>query len=74
MELAIQNGVAGVHLLDENLGDTVKVAVGISPVSPIPGLKDKINASIAQLREDGTLSELSIKYFGNDITMESQGE
>ncbi len=58
MELAIQNGVAGVHLLDENLGDTVKVAVGISPVSPIPDLKAKINAFIADLREDGTLDDM----------------
>ena len=43
MELAIQNGVTGVHLLDENLGEAVKVAVGLSPVSPIPDLKSKIN-------------------------------
>ena len=37
-------------------------------------LVDAVNQAIAELREDGTLSELSIKYFGNDITMESQGE
>ena len=58
MELAIQNGVAGVHLLDENLSNVVKVAVGISPVSPIPDLKNKINAFIAELRADGTLDDM----------------
>ena len=62
MELAIQNGVAGVHLLDENLGDTVKVAVGISPVSPIPDLKNKINTFIAQLRQDGTLDDMYTRW------------
>ena len=62
LELAMQNGVAGVHLLDENLDDAVKVAVGISPVSPIPDLKNKINKFIAELRADGTLDDMYTRW------------
>ena len=32
MQKAINAGVNGVRLLDENMGDVVKVAVGVSPV------------------------------------------
>ena len=55
---AIEGGVKGVRLLDENMGDVVKVAVGISPVSAIPDLERKINQFIAELRADGTLDEM----------------
>ncbi len=58
MQLAIEGGQAGVHLLDDTLGDTVKVAVGLSPVSKIPDLEGKINQFIAALRADGTLDDM----------------
>ncbi|MBQ3478145.1 MAG: transporter substrate-binding domain-containing protein [Clostridia bacterium] len=58
MQKAINAGVNGVRLLDENMGDVVKVAVGVSPVSGIPDLKGKINQFIAELRADGTLDEM----------------
>ena len=58
MQKAIKAGVNGVRLLDENMGDVVKVAVGVSPVSGIPDLKGKINQFIAELRTDGTLDEM----------------
>ena len=58
MELAIQNGMKGVHLLDEELGDAIPVAVGLSPVSDIPDLEGKINTFIAGLRADGTLDDM----------------
>ena len=57
MEFAIQNGFTGVRLLDENYFST-KIAVGISPVSPIPDLKGKLNAFIAQAKADGTLDDM----------------
>ena len=31
-------------------------------------LRAAINAALAELREDGTLAEISNKYFGMDIT------
>ncbi|MBR3741261.1 MAG: hypothetical protein IKN04_12540 [Clostridia bacterium] len=58
MELSIENGQTGVHLLEETLNETMKVAVGISPVSKIPDLTGKINRFIAELRADGTLDDM----------------
>ena len=57
MEFAIDNGIKGVRLLDENYAIN-RIAVGISPVSPIPDLTQKINAFIAELRADGTLDDM----------------
>jgi len=58
MQMAIDNGRTGVHLLDENLDGGVKVAVGISPRSAIPDIEGKIGEFIAGLKKDGTLSEM----------------
>ena len=33
-------------------------------------LRNAINDALKQLREDGTLAELSVKYFGADLTAE----
>ena len=57
MELAIQHGLTGVRLLEENYSEN-KIAVGISPVSTIPDLKEKLNTFIAQLKSDGTLDDM----------------
>ena len=58
MEMSIENGQKGVHLLEETLNETMKIAVGISPVSKIPDLTGKINRFIAELRADGTLDDM----------------
>ena len=55
---AIGGGVKGVHLLDETLGEPVRVAVGISPASGIPDLEDRLNQFIAEIRADGTLDDM----------------
>ena len=57
MEYAIQNGLSGVRLLEENYSSN-KIAVGISPVSAIPDLKGKLNRFIAERKADGTLDEM----------------
>ena len=68
MRIAIENGVRGVHLLDETLGEPVRIAVGISPISRIPALEDKINVFIGELRADGTLDDMFKRWVidGND--------
>ena len=58
MELSIRNGQAGVRLLDETMRERVNIAVGISSVSKIPQLEDRINRFIAEMRADGTLDEM----------------
>ena len=57
MELAIQNGTRGVRLLDENYASNI-IAVGVSPVTHIPGLLEKLNAFIAEKKADGTLEDM----------------
>lgn len=58
MEMAIANGLKGVVLLPENIGESVRIAVGISPASKIEGLKDKINRFISELKDAGTLEDM----------------
>jgi len=62
MERAIENGLEGVRLLPENVGDTINVAVGISRVTKIPGLKEKINEFIRELRTDGTFDQMTYRW------------
>ena len=57
MELAMENGTAGVRLLDDNYSVN-PVAVGISPETEIPDLKKKLNAFIAEAKADGTLDDM----------------
>ena len=57
MEFAIDNGRTGVRLLDEDYSERA-VAIGISPVSKIPDLENKLNAFIKILRADGTLDDM----------------
>ena len=58
MQMALDNGLQGVHLLDENLEEKIHIAVGISPVSKIPDLKEKLNTFIAEIRANGILDEM----------------
>ena len=58
MQLAIDNGLTGVHLLPEVMDDTVRIAVGCSDVSRIPNLKDRLNQFIAEVKADGTLDDM----------------
>ena len=57
MELAIENGVNGVCLLDESFYENT-VAVGLSRKSSVPGIKDKVNEFLQELKEDGTLDDM----------------
>ncbi|MDE5932665.1 MAG: transporter substrate-binding domain-containing protein, partial [Lachnospiraceae bacterium] len=58
MEFAIANGLGNVELLEENLGESMDVAVGISPVSQIDDLTDKVNQFLAEVKADGTLEDM----------------
>ncbi len=57
LDQAIQNGITGVTLLKESYSSN-DVAVGLSPVSKIPDLENRINAFIAELREEGILDDM----------------
>ena len=70
MELAIKSGQKGVRLLDETLGEGNRVAVGISPVTKFPDLEAKLNEFIAEIKADGTLDDMQLRWVvQNDETM-----
>lgn len=50
--------------------DDVEQVCIIMPKTNTDSLKEAINTAIDELRADGTLAELSTKYFGGDITAE----
>lgn len=50
--------------------DTTKYAIPLKKGEDNDSLRAEINKAIADMKADGTLSEISIKYFGSDITRE----
>ena len=69
MQKAIENGVSGVRLLEENYRENV-IAVGLSRKSDIPDLKRKINKFLQELRDDGTLDDMYERWvMQKDYTM-----
>ncbi len=55
---AVREGLTGLKALDENLGEDGKVAVGISPVSSIPDLKEMIDKFLAEMEIQGVLEDM----------------
>ncbi|MBR5089883.1 MAG: ABC transporter permease subunit [Ruminiclostridium sp.] len=58
LQLAIDNGLTGVALLPDKLGDTTDIAVGLSRKSSIPDLRKNINRFLTELSSDGTLHDM----------------
>ena len=58
MELAIQSGLRGVRLLDGSIGEPTKIAIGISNVSEIPDLENRVNSFVQELKRNGTLDDM----------------
>ncbi len=67
MEIAIDKGLTGVRLLEETPGEAIDIAVGLSPVSGIDGLEEKINAFIAEIRADGTLDDMFRRWVAEGV-------
>ena len=58
MDTAIRNGMQGVRLLDETLGESYTMAVALSPKTMIPDLENKVNAFLDEMRETGILEDM----------------
>ena len=70
MRMAIENGMPGVRLLEETLGEPVRIAAGISPASRIPDLESRFNQFLGELRADGTLEDMYRRWvIDEDETM-----
>ena len=70
LQIAVDNGISGVMLLDDNLGESIDVAVGLSRVTKISELENSINLFIAENKADGTLDEMFTRWVvDNNYTM-----
>ena len=58
LEITVKNGMAGVKVLDQTVGDSVNIAFGISELCVIPDFPNRVNSFIAAIRADGTLDEM----------------
>ena len=72
MQKAIDSGRKGVRLLDENMNESVRVAVGISPNASIPDLQNRLNIFIREIKADGTLDDMMQRWVddGNETMPE----
>ena len=62
MQMAIDNGLEDVQILEGSVGDTIDIAVGISRVSKIPELEKKINEFIDFMEQNGTLDDMRKRW------------
>ena len=70
MELAVRNGLAGVKVLDETVGESHLVVDGISPAAGYPDLENKLNQFIDELLADGTMNDMYQRWVvQHDYTM-----
>lgn len=70
MNAAIRAGLKGVKVLDEPVGEPNRGAVVISDAAKIPGLEDKVNEFIDEIKADGTLDDMKERWIVNaDETM-----
>ncbi|MBR2208924.1 MAG: transporter substrate-binding domain-containing protein [Synergistaceae bacterium] len=80
MEIAISEGLKGVKILSGSIGEKNEIAIGISKASKIPGLKEKINKFISELKNSGTFQDMRKRWLTDrnftmpDIKMPSSPE
>ena len=62
LRYALSNGLTGLTVLDETLGDITDIAIGVSRKAEIPGLLGEINAFLASIKADGTLEDMKSRW------------
>ena len=66
MEKAIDHGLEGVRILDENMEEQLNIAVGISPNCKIPDFENELNSFIKSIKEDGTLDDMYNRWVNEE--------
>lgn len=66
MQLAIDSGLKGVKLLDENMDETIHIAYGISPKCAIPDFEGRLNEFIAFIKGNGTFDDMVDRWIVNN--------
>ena len=70
LRFALANGLEGLTVLDETLGDVTEIGIGISRKSSIPDLTERTNEFLAAMEEDGTMADMSSRWIDQaDETM-----
>ena len=62
LKISLENGVQGVRMLDEVMDLRLKICAGISPVSEIPDLENKVNRFIAEMKEGGVIEDMRRRW------------
>ncbi|MBR7046252.1 MAG: transporter substrate-binding domain-containing protein [Lachnospiraceae bacterium] len=62
LETALRNGLTGLKILEESVGEGNTAAIAVSPLTRIPDLKARIEAFLKEIREDGTLEEIHERW------------
>ncbi|WP_029318972.1 transporter substrate-binding domain-containing protein [Butyrivibrio sp. AE3004] len=66
LALALESSNKNLELLDQNMDEKSHVAVGISPVTKIDGLENKLNEFIDAAQDDGTLDDMFSRWVQNN--------
>ena len=68
MQKALNEGLKGVELIEDNLDEVTQVAIGLPKKPKIENEKDIVNHYLKELRDDGTLDEMYNRwvYEGNE--------
>lgn len=66
MEKAMDHGLEGVKLLDENMEEQLNIAVGISPNCKIPDFENELNSFIKSIKEDGILDDMYNRWVNEE--------
>ena len=70
MQAAVNNGLTGVRILDETIGEDKYAGIAVSPKTKIPELENRINEFLSECEADGTLEEMRKRWLiDNNDTM-----
>ncbi len=70
LRYALANGLTGLTVLDETMGDITDIAIGVSRKTDIPDLLEEINAFLDSIEADGTLDDMKSRWIDKaDETM-----
>lgn len=67
IQKAVNAGLKGVKILDDNLFEITQVAVGIPKNPRIKYLKEMVNQYIKELKDDGTLDDMYNRWVYQDV-------
>lgn len=67
LQKAINAGLKGVKILDDNLEEATQVAVGLPKKPKIKNLKEMVNQYIKELKDEGTLDDMYNRWVYQEI-------